>query len=457
MKQTITILSLLLCFLLSAQKPADASRLFEEGNFAEAAEINRKLLKKKPKDAVLNARLARCLQALGNTDEAIEHFRIAAENGYDKANLYLGDIFFDAYFFAEAAEVYEIWTQSDKITNEEKNAAEKRLQQARLGAELLQRVEDIALIDSIVTPKQDFFKQIAIPREIGTFFASKNDEIGFESGRKDRRYSTQHNGEQSDLYQSFKLMDEWSEPMALSAILNTEKNENFPFVAADGITIYFGSEGHENLGGYDIFTSRYNSDTDRYLPPQNVGFPFNSTGNDYMMAFDEMAGIGWFVTDRFRNDDSVTIYRFIPNAQRLILRNKTDDELRNAALLCTFRTAEAPQKVVLLSETEQKNSEKEFIVNDTTIYKSEKEFKNEDARKKFVSLRELKIQLEQKKFTLQAKRELWAISETEHERTHLANEILALEKSILLITQQIERYENEIRETENDTLLELNK
>ena len=65
-------------------------------------------------------------------------------------------------------------------------------------------------------------------------------------------------------------------------------------MAADGITIYFGSEGHEGLGGYDIFTSRFNSETADYLPPQNVGMPFNSPYNDYMMAFDELAGVGCF-------------------------------------------------------------------------------------------------------------------------------------------------------------------
>ena len=36
------------------------------------------------------------------------------------------------------------------------------------------------------------------------------------------------------------------------------------------------------MGGYDIFVTRYNSDTDNYLNPENVGMPFNSPFNDYM-------------------------------------------------------------------------------------------------------------------------------------------------------------------------------
>lgn len=452
MRLIVSILALLFALNITAQKPADASALFDEGRFAEAADINRQLLKKKPKDAVLNVRLARCLAAMGATDDAIEHYRIAAENGYSEAYLYLGDLYFDRYFFAEAAEAYTHWIDEGKPTPQETLHAAERQRQATLGAQLLRRIEDIALIDSTITSKTNFFAKIAIPREMGTFFASNTDYVGFESGRQDRRYLTLRNGGQTDLYQTYKLMGEWTQPQPLSPMLNTAHNEDFPFVAADGITIYFGSEGHDGLGGYDIFTSRYNSDTDSYLPPQNVGLPFNSTGNDYMMAFDELNGIGWFATDRFRTDDSVVIYRFVPNATRLILRDKTDDELRDAALLRTYRTAEAPQKIILSGDAHQTTQDKQFIVNDTTIYSSENDFKNAEARKKFVTLCALQMQLAQKRFTLQAKRELWAITDVGDERTRLANDILTLEKTIIITEQQIRRYEQEIRLCENAML-----
>ena len=453
MRLIISILALLIAGNLIAQKPTDASALFDEGRFAEAADINRQLLKKKPKDAVLNVRLARCLEAMGNHDEAIEHYRMAAENGYSKAYLYLGDLYFDRYFFAEAADAYTRWIDEGKTTPQETLHATERQRQATLGAQMLHRIEDIALIDSTIAAKTNFFAKIAIPREMGTFFASNTDYVGFESGRQDRRYLTLRNGGQTDLYHTDKLMGEWTTPPLLSNKLNTTSNENFPFVAADGITIYFGSEGHDGLGGYDIFTSRYNSDTDSYLPPQNVGMPFNSTGNDYMMAFDELNGIGWFATDRFRADDSVVIYRFVPNATRLILRDKTDDELRDAALLRTYRIAKAPQKIVFPGDNRHTTTHAErFIINDTTIYFSENDFKNADARKNFVTLCALQLQMAQKRFTLQAKRELWAITDASDERTRLANDILTLEKTITIIDRQIRRYEQEIRRLENSAI-----
>ena len=65
----------------------------------------------------------------------------------------------------------------------------------------------------------------------------------------------------------------------------------------------------------------------------------------------------------------------------------------------------------------------------------------------------MKAQGQQKEFTLAAKRELWSVTEEEEERLLLANEIVTLEKSCLLIEQQLPRYELEIRTLENLQLL----
>ena len=94
-----------------------------------------------------------------------------------------------------------------------------------------------------------------------------------------------------------------------------------------------------------------------------------------------------------------------------------------------------------------------FLVNDTTQYHSAEQFVSDEARGQFLSLCDLKAQGIQKQFTLAAKRELWSITEDEDERILLANEIGTLEKSCLLIEQQLPRYELEIRTLENLQLL----
>ena len=91
--------------------------------------------------------------------------------------------------------------------------------------------------------------------------------------------------------------------MPLSANINTDKNENYPFVPADGITIYFASEGHESLGGYDI-SCRFNTYQRLFATPK-CRMPFIPV-QDYCLIIDEMsmlAGLLPTVTKRGYSDN----------------------------------------------------------------------------------------------------------------------------------------------------------
>ena len=83
----------------------------------------------------------------------------------------------------------------------------------------------------------------------------------------------------------------------------------------DGMTIYYANNGTSSLGGYDIFISR--KDDNEYYKPQNIGMPYNSPYDDYMLAIDETTGVGWWATDRNQLGDSITIYKFIPQDMRI--------------------------------------------------------------------------------------------------------------------------------------------
>ena len=69
----------------------------------------------------------------------------------------------------------------------------------------------------------------------------------------------------------------------------TERNgqQDYPFMLSDGTTLYFAENGEESLGGYDLFVTRYSSSSHEYLKPENLGMPFNSPYNDYMLVIDE--------------------------------------------------------------------------------------------------------------------------------------------------------------------------
>jgi hypothetical protein len=62
-------------------------------------------------------------------------------------------------------------------------------------------------------------------------------------------------------------------------VINTEENEETPFPSDDGYRLFFSSEGHFNMGGFDVFYSEITGDG-TWTDPVNIGFPINTTGDD---------------------------------------------------------------------------------------------------------------------------------------------------------------------------------
>ncbi len=83
-----------------------------------------------------------------------------------------------------------------------------------------------------------------------------------------------------DIYQCLKLPNgEWGEPLNLGETINTERDEDGPFIHPDGKTLYFSSKGHKSMGGYDLFTSQKKKDG-TWTEPENVGYPLSTTDDD---------------------------------------------------------------------------------------------------------------------------------------------------------------------------------
>jgi hypothetical protein len=84
-----------------------------------------------------------------------------------------------------------------------------------------------------------------------------------------------------DLYVSHLLPDGfWGEPLNLGPEINTPLNEESPYLHPDGRTLYFSSEGHTSMGGYDIFSSTLNEEDGEWSEPQNLGYPVNTPDDD---------------------------------------------------------------------------------------------------------------------------------------------------------------------------------
>lgn len=101
-----------------------------------------------------------------------------------------------------------------------------------------------------------------------------------------------------DLYVCFYLGDNrWSEPQNLGPTLNTPKAEFAPFLAPDGNTLYFSSDGHGGFGDADIYYTKRLDDSWRvWTEPQNLGADINTKNLDAYFTIPANSSIGYYVS-----------------------------------------------------------------------------------------------------------------------------------------------------------------
>jgi hypothetical protein len=118
--------------------------------------------------------------------------------------------------------------------------------------------------------------------EASACFSADGDEIIFSSNRPGGLGG-------KDLYRVRKFMNgKYSLPFNLGPAINTPLDEDAPYIDPRDNALYFSSKGHNSMGEYDIFKSAYNTETSRWMKPENLGVPINSTNDDiYFMKLDD--------------------------------------------------------------------------------------------------------------------------------------------------------------------------
>ena len=426
---------------LWAQRAEDGERYFNNKQYEEAKEVYEVLLKKKPKDKLLNYRYARCCYELNEIEEAIKYFEIAGENYYS-SGLYLGELYTHEYEFEKAVKAYDSYLKLLKEENEIIPIVEHKIAQCELAERFLSRVEDIAIIDSVVVDKKDFLDFYTFSSDLGDLIHEQiafdslqirtEDKIKYTTQRNDRVYFSDSIHGKMNLFTSYRLLNKWSNPSALPANVNLKNaNNNYPFLLLDGVTLYFGSDNENSIGGYDIFITKYVPASDTYLTPENIGMPFNSPYNDYMMVVDEVNKVGWFATDRYQPDNKVVIYTFIPNEVKAILRSENKDFLRQSAQLKTYKQGKLPETLFVKPEKVLNEEKKDFelVIYDQLVYTNNDHFKSKEALRKWELLNQEMSKNETRKNQLKTLRDKYSVS-SENEQTNLTPQILDLESLI---------------------------
>ncbi len=100
-----------------------------------------------------------------------------------------------------------------------------------------------------------------------------------------------------DIYVSKKTeLGDWGLAQNLGSSINTPYNDDAPFIHPDGITLFFSSEGHNSIGGFDIFYS-IKKDND-WITPINMGYPLNTTSDDGFYVINAKGDKGYFSSNR---------------------------------------------------------------------------------------------------------------------------------------------------------------
>lgn len=100
----------------------------------------------------------------------------------------------------------------------------------------------------------------------------------------------------------------WTEPKLLGEEITSSGDEIFPILSSDGKELYFSSNGHYGMGGYDLYVSRFDETTGEWGVPENLGFPYSSTGDDIFYMNTPDGQYTMIASNRDSAKDSVTIY-----------------------------------------------------------------------------------------------------------------------------------------------------
>lgn len=131
----------------------------------------------------------------------------------------------------------------------------------------------------------------------------------------------------TDIYRTENMGGTWTQPVNLGKNINTPGNEMFPFLANDSV-LYFSSNGKIGIGGLDIFRSEKNNS--EWSIAENLGYPINSSKDDFGLICDSQEESGYFSSNRIGDADK--IFSFIRNLPAITLHGVLTEKATGKAL-----------------------------------------------------------------------------------------------------------------------------
>lgn len=437
---------------LWGQTLEQAKEMFAKKEYEKASLAFKRLVTSQPTNATYNYWYGACALKNANAALAIKPLELAVQRRILDAPIYLGQAYNELYRFEEAVKCYEAYLETLSKKKQPVAEVEKLLEKSKANLRLLKGVEEVCIVDSFVVSKANFLSTYKLSPESGKlvtyneFFGTQGAAPGtvYQTELENKIYYSEAEDKENTqkILSKYKMLGEWSPGVLLPHSVNAGANANYPFVLSDGVTIYYAWDGAASMGGYDIFVTRYNSNTNTYLTPENVGMPFNSPANDYMFVIDEYSNLGWFASDRYQPEGKVCIYVFIPNSTKqtysyeLIEPKQMIGLAQIHALKDTWKEKKeveaALQRLKVLNREQPQTklvSEFQFTVTDQTTYFQLSDFKSAQAKELALQHQQKEKELQQQESKLATARQAYAAANKE-QREKMAAAIIDLENNI---------------------------
>ncbi len=123
----------------------------------------------------------------------------------------------------------------------------------------------------------------------------------------------------------------WTDPQNLGDVINTEYDDDAPFIHPDGRTLYFSSKGHKGMGSFDIYRTVFKDG--KWSEPENLGYPINTANADIYFVLSANNKHGYYATYKEDGYGREDIYKIsMPQPKRTASVTKKNLTLKSKGL-----------------------------------------------------------------------------------------------------------------------------
>ena len=227
------------------------------------------------------------------------------------------------YQFNDAIKNFTIYIEKKEKSSKQFDA-EREIQMCQNGKRLITTISDLVVLDKKEIGSDKFFRiydlsdiggSLLVTAEFQTKFDKKYNHtplIHFPQNPSVIYYSSygENGANGKDIYVRRKLPDgSYGMPQPLQGDVNTKFDEDFPYMHPDGSYLYFSSKGHNSMGGYDVYRSKLDPESNTFGPPENMDFAISSPDDDLFYLVDSMNVNAYFASARQSQDGKLHVYK----------------------------------------------------------------------------------------------------------------------------------------------------